>query len=644
MKRAFSNNETSSTRQPRITIIARANSAAEQPAPKFGQLRAVALGCAIMISGTCSAATSLDMGARFSMGNFTNEKHLSADSVEPSALEGTSLDTLHGTIYEATRLNTKKLQLENSIQYGERNVSRFQQYHLGVPVWQQSVIVETNGNPFESVVEKISGNIIEGLEKDIPEIKVALLEDAALAAARRHFGIQTSSDEQIHLYVALGRGGLAQLVYLVSFNSEANGAKVRPAFMVSATTGDVLQQWDSTDDADGFGPGDFLRPAVESLLDSGWSKDRIETLLVYAQGIYLLDGTSMAATQCGAVQAAADLGYDIAEVKLAFTNPGTCRSNVRKSRIDNSDEQVPTINSPTINSGQNTKITAKSSSVILPPQYTAWRNMNRTDILSLASWDTPDKLRAAFRSVLEVPGKPLPSNVRVTAAYINDFHGAEGSGTFQSNSTTCGAYCVRIRTAQTGARLFSSSFTPWTAVPGYDVRVKPNNTNGTLSVAGDTVWSSAVAVQTAWSFTTSASVKIGTTVKLIDAASVSFEVTLGISATKSGSRTTTITQNFSHPTVRVPKGCELVIQLQNRWQLETDSYDVRPQIQGTLRGASYPTYNNNEYHSRDASGVFAKLPNEPAYKVTNNNRKTLEIRAEYWGRVKGTNTLCTLLP
>lgn len=547
-------------------------------------------------------------------------------------------------ISQLSGLSSKELQLEHVIEIGGSRLGRFQQYHLGVPVLGEAIVVETRESVFTDAVKQANGAVLLGLEDDLASVQPRLDYNIALDMARKAAGAPSTDSDRMHLYVARdSAGGKARLVYLAAFDTQRNGQPSRPALMLDADTGAVLQQWESLDTGDGFGPGSHLKAVAASLNASGFDDKQIAQLFEHAQALYWRENTAMADTACGADLAAVDLGLDVQAVRGAFIEAaGTCRSNVRKEMVDVSgfaqaigeelDEALP---GP-----------YAAPKAALPTTYDAWRRLVRADFSQLGPYKDKQYNLNRFKSAIGAGS----ANVRTTTMYMNREIIDEHNGFSTSSLDYCSrnGACVDIRTRNTGTRNQSSAFNAWRHITRYQQRVIPNNTNGLLTVDQNwTMWTSAEATAVAWSFTKSADVTIGATFKFSDFFGAKFDIKFGVSEQNSKTLTNTVTSNFGHPKVKVPKGCSLVVQMQERWKPTTDTHVLKPEITGTVRGRTYPNFNGNEYHNVSAATYFNQLPSAASYTATINQRYGREIQANYWGRSNTTGAIggaCALQP
>jgi len=153
--------------------------------------------------------------------------------------------------------NTHLLMKTKREDHGVRNY-RYTQTYLGIPVYGEGVVVSEDdaGN-----VRTLFGNLIAGLESDIPSISPKLSKAQALVAGKRAglgngiSGMLTQR-ESTELVVFIDDHGRGQLAYAVTFFADGVDRPTRPVVIIDANSGRVLKQWDNLQHAlVGTGPG-----------------------------------------------------------------------------------------------------------------------------------------------------------------------------------------------------------------------------------------------------------------------------------------------------------------------------------------------------------------------------------------------------
>lgn len=140
---------------------------------------------------------------------------------------------------------------------------RYQQTHLGLPVFDTSVVATLSKNQ----PTKVFGSMAQGISGDLSSITPKLDKKQAIAAAlsaHKTLVVDNISVENKNakLMVRLDENQIAQMVYLVDF-FVASDHPERPFYFIDAITGEVLQKWDGLNHAKalGTGPGGNIKTA-----------------------------------------------------------------------------------------------------------------------------------------------------------------------------------------------------------------------------------------------------------------------------------------------------------------------------------------------------------------------------------------------
>lgn len=138
---------------------------------------------------------------------------------------------------------------------------RYQQTHLGLPVFDTSVVATLS----KSQPSQVFGYMAQGISGDLSSIAPTLNREQAIEAAissHRTFtvGKKSIENKNAKLMVRLDENQVAQVVYLVDFFI-ASSTPERPFYFINATTGDVIQKWNGLNHAKalGTGPGGNLK-------------------------------------------------------------------------------------------------------------------------------------------------------------------------------------------------------------------------------------------------------------------------------------------------------------------------------------------------------------------------------------------------
>lgn len=169
--------------------------------------------------------------------------------VPPAGLTTRSLadDGVHGLL----GLKAEELQTARSQTYANgKVVTRYQQFHQGVPVWGEGVVENRVAGQAQ-----FSGAMIRNLNNDLPSAKPIYSQEQILSLAKTQAKAIKTENEQAKLYVKLGANNVAQLIYVVSFVNGSATKPSRPHFMIDANTGVVLDRWEGMTHKDATGPG-----------------------------------------------------------------------------------------------------------------------------------------------------------------------------------------------------------------------------------------------------------------------------------------------------------------------------------------------------------------------------------------------------
>ena len=178
---------------------------------------------------------------------------MAAERVDLEAVSAANRAVSGATAHSITGLSTNDLRVVKTRKLANgKIITRFQQFHQDIPVYDEA-IVERRDNA--TAAPTLVGGMLKNMANDLPSIKPTLSAQAALQHAKTHAGSQKSSNDQVKLYVKQDAKGVVYPFYLVSFVNESARAPSRPAFMIHAVTGAVLEKWESMTHVDGTGPG-----------------------------------------------------------------------------------------------------------------------------------------------------------------------------------------------------------------------------------------------------------------------------------------------------------------------------------------------------------------------------------------------------
>lgn len=203
-------------------------------------VRTPALLSGALIGGLLCAATISVAAERVVLDNIallpTAQLGAQADAAGALGLDADALKPLRSRVYpDGTR------------------VTRHQQYHQGIPIWGEGVIERQRTNQRNATV---SGTVLRNLANDLPTANPTYSREQALQLAKTRARVHAAVDhEQANLYVKLGENNVAQLIYQVSFLVRDGATPSRPFFLIDATTGAILQQWEGIAHVEATGPG-----------------------------------------------------------------------------------------------------------------------------------------------------------------------------------------------------------------------------------------------------------------------------------------------------------------------------------------------------------------------------------------------------
>jgi len=215
-------------------------------------LALAALAFACTFAGTVAAADRIDLHRV----NLNQLKQQYRTSVAAAGGAAQMANRRHAQLLGANA-NTHLLMRTKREDRGVRNY-RYTQTYLGVPVYGEDMVVSEDG---AGNVRKLFGNMIAGLERDIPSITPRLSKAQGLIAGKRA-GLGNSISgmltrrESADLVVFVDDNGRGHLAYAVTFFADGVDRPTRPVVIVDANSGRVLKQWENLQHTlVGTGPG-----------------------------------------------------------------------------------------------------------------------------------------------------------------------------------------------------------------------------------------------------------------------------------------------------------------------------------------------------------------------------------------------------
>lgn len=146
-------------------------------------------------------------------------------------------------LHQRLQLNQNELEALRSVSYDNgRVVIRYQQLYKGVPLWGERVIEHVDPGTSQSL---LMGKVIRKLDIDLDNKKPNLSADEALQLAKAKAGVYASNNDQVKLWITLDEQNIGHFVYHVTFATSNGGLPSSPYFVIDASTGTVLQQWEN---------------------------------------------------------------------------------------------------------------------------------------------------------------------------------------------------------------------------------------------------------------------------------------------------------------------------------------------------------------------------------------------------------------
>jgi hypothetical protein len=516
------------------------------------------------------------------------------------------------TILSLTGLSSAELEFQYAEKMGPQNVSRFQQFYRGIPILGEAVVAKVFGDPIHAAPTAMSGVILRNLDQDLPSIKPAISEKTALDQAKTLSRTQNTSAEKVNLYIQQGANGAAHLVYIVSFKNDSAAVESRPSYLIDATSGAVLDRWEGMEKARKFGPGDTYKKAFEALAQMpGWNSTKANQVIGYARDVYWTEGSKLNQGACGAEKAAADLGWNVADVTAAFNLAGTCRGS---TAIDTIAEAAPidlstAVFGKIIRMDEPQPSTAPSSGARQPQRITstgslgtstAWKPLgsNVTKLGSHGNFDFARKRWADTYTSITGIVAPLPQSV-----CFNDYLVRGTADTWNVCLHTDGWNNLQYRYIGTGTYTKDTVPTAWSNVSGYNSIVQRNYLSTEQTIGGALLYSQITAIGTNWSVGTSVSLTVTETLSVPLVEETSISVTVGVTSTVGGDRSVTRVENYYSPQINVPAGKAVRYTLKERWQPIRTVWSVPVQFTGWV-GADYSKGWNGHHSYAVSSGSY----------------------------------------
>ncbi|MFA0409227.1 M4 family metallopeptidase [Vibrio splendidus] len=132
---------------------------------------------------------------------------------------------------------------------------RKKQFHYGVPVYGQSVVVDLSK---QGIATAVDGQVLTGIESDIGStLPMINAKQAVEIAKSKHKGIAAATirDPNTELVIWLDQQEQARLIYKIDFLQTKGMGPSRPITLVDAKSGELLDQWEGIAFIEAEGPG-----------------------------------------------------------------------------------------------------------------------------------------------------------------------------------------------------------------------------------------------------------------------------------------------------------------------------------------------------------------------------------------------------
>lgn len=492
-------------------------------------------------------------------------------------------------------MNNDSVRPQSMLKLADSKLVGYRQYHLGYPVMGLPINNEVSGSISKLSGPNLRGLVLANISADLPRISPLVDMEEAQRIARK-FVTSTQLMGQVEntdsdLFVRMDDKNMASLAYQTFVKGKNKGQDVYYAFLIDAQNGNILDHWNAFDKNDGNGPGASLSEPRLKLIDMGWTNEQVNNLFDLAQSIYWPENTTMSTTFCGAQLAAKQLGYDEKTVRIAFTNPGSCRSNKRllqivagiTERAGNPDPALANLHpGPVI-----------ASKAALPSDTGAWKWLRKADIAKLKPYDSTEtvRLRASdYRSSADEVAindfgwfERYPI-INPDKWYLQD-GGLDTAFPCTNNATQTNTNCVYYQGKTKGDRTIDSAFNSWRQVGDTYVL---HNTSTEPQVKLPVLFSSlGTATATSWSKTVSQTWDFGLKFTVTPIVDATLEYGVSLSAETAGSNEFSDDYYFYTPKVRLSGKCDLVTWKTERWKPTKDAYTMYSNLSGNLKIAQF---------------------------------------------------------
>ncbi|MBL8297560.1 MAG: PepSY domain-containing protein [Rhodanobacteraceae bacterium] len=566
---------------------------------------------------------------------------MAAQRVDLAAANAKAVSSVAPTVHSLTGLSADELKPLGHVIVNGKNVTRFQQYYLGIPILGETIVVEGQGNAATSKPSRLSGTVLRDLSQDLPSVRPALNSQEALEQAKFLSGARATSKDQVNLYIRQTYNSAAHLVYVVSFVNHNAPIVSQPTYLIDADSGAVIDQWEGFDTRDGSGPGGTYQSALTALAKTpGWNEQMARELLRVAHDIYGTADSEASQGSCGAEQAAQVLGYNVVAARAAFRNVGKCRSSItaQLSGTTLADLSAPADDTQYVageihrieeswsTSAPKAAFNTKESTKTI---YSNWELVTEADVKGLGRHSIADYARNRFASVAG-SGLQWPDTVSFNRFKV----GSDGYNT----SEIYNLWTDR-RFVGNGQISDIPNYTNWQRVKGYNAQVIANFSDSPQTTTEVLMFQSATTTATNWKVSATSGMKVTTKFSIPLIVEGQVEVSFSATVEGGGSSQTTQTTNFYRPIITIPVGHEAVFELVERWRPVTAVWTVPIEFRGWV-GADYHRQRWNGYHNWavDAPSYFHEYGNRPgaeSYSVNLDEKYQIEMMVRAYTRPRG---------
>ena len=549
------------------------------------------------------------------------------------------------SIYEFSGLQQPQLEPIESTSVDGGVLVRFAQYFDGYPIYGAYITAElgvsesADGNAYIAPVKSLlSGYQALDFEEDLKGFVMEMDKDQAFAVTKAFHTETILSVEREYAdpYIFIDQSGRARKVFLVVISGNTTNGAFQTSTLMDRVSGAVIERWDSLDQNDGNGPGQVLEAVRSSLAAQGWSDDKISNLLHHAHKFYWTNNIEMSQSSCGADHAAADLGYNIAEVRQAFNQNGKCRSNRRNFQIS---QPVPSIAEPGKPTSNHPPLS--HSKTVGDVSYGDFTPLAHGDMIQMSNLSTGKDVIVRADKALGYDSVFNPNYV--TEIKINSNKYTRVGKT--SLTSTCGdlGTCVSGRLNRITTAESVDDYSGWITWPGTTSQTEQSS-GSSVTFPREFRWGT----QTQNSDTTTSTILISQQLKgsvaFLDAFNAEYSITYSPSMATTHTDTATTNESFYSPKFKLPANCTAKMTLRYRFKLAKRTFDIKTDLSGWIRGISYNYLTFATSTERmTAENFFGPWEGVTAYRSTQTAKENMETKVEIIGyKTSSPGTTCTI--